>query len=132
MKLTSVARASLEELRLDYENYLRHRNFELWKKNDPRRQEIINERCSSADDVARWVKKCHKHYGQNRQTGSSNESTKSTMDGTAANAVLVLIAVACSLLDCQMAVQAKSFLEEGGFTERLYNQRKNYRKNKSF
>src|SRR5258708_27847774 len=37
MKLTNVARASLEELRLDYEDYLRHRALAPWPKEDPRR-----------------------------------------------------------------------------------------------
>jgi four helix bundle suffix protein len=41
----------------------------------------------------------------------------------AANAALVLIGVACSLLERQVAVQAQDFLEEGGFTERLYRVR---------
>ena len=35
MKLTNVARASLEELRLDYEDYLRQRGLELWRPNRP-------------------------------------------------------------------------------------------------
>ena len=39
---------------------------------------------------------------------------------TAANGVLVLLVVTCSLLDKQIAAQAKAFQEEGGFTERLY------------
>lgn len=30
LKLTNVARASLEELRLDYEDYLRQRNMQPW------------------------------------------------------------------------------------------------------
>ena len=33
MKLTNVARASLEELRLDYEDYLRQRGLKLWRTN---------------------------------------------------------------------------------------------------
>jgi four helix bundle suffix protein len=37
-----------------------------------------------------------------------------------ANAVLVLIAVACSLLDKQVAGLANQFENEGGFSERLY------------
>lgn len=37
-----------------------------------------------------------------------------------ANAALVLLAVTCSLLDRQLAAQAKAFETEGGFTERLY------------
>jgi len=35
----------------------------------------------------------------------------------------VLLAVACSLLDRQLAAQAKAFETEGGFTERLYRVR---------
>ena len=41
----------------------------------------------------------------------------------AANAALVLLTVACSLLDPQLAAQAKAFETEGGFTERLYRVR---------
>src|SRR5512147_2913992 len=35
LKLTSVARASLEELRLDYEDFLRQRGFEVWPAEHP-------------------------------------------------------------------------------------------------
>src|SRR5436190_4206740 len=44
MKLTNVARASLEELRLDYEDYLRQRGLPIWERNDPRRVELIARR----------------------------------------------------------------------------------------
>jgi four helix bundle suffix protein len=40
----------------------------------------------------------------------------------------VLIAVACALLDRQLAVQAAAFETEGGFTERLYRVRSSRRK----
>ena len=35
LKLTNVARASLEELRLDYEDFLRQHNFKKWERSDP-------------------------------------------------------------------------------------------------
>ena len=41
----------------------------------------------------------------------------------AANAALALLAVACSLLDRQIAAQSKAFEKEGGFTERMYRVR---------
>jgi four helix bundle suffix protein len=41
----------------------------------------------------------------------------------------VLIAVACSLLDRQVAALAKQFEEEGGFTEKLYRVRSAQRRN---
>jgi len=170
LKLTNVARASLEELRLDYEDYLRQRNLPLWERNDPRRQELINRRCVTVEDVAQWVKEIFERGrcgsaepsglgGQSGQSGQSGQggqggqggqkqpftksepSTPSTLSTTstqstknepirppsyseiAANAALILLAVACSLLDRQIAAQAKAFETEGGFTERLYRVR---------
>ena len=35
LRLTNVARASLEELLLDYEDFLRHRRLPIWAPNDP-------------------------------------------------------------------------------------------------
>ena len=49
LKLTNVARASLEELRLDYEDFLRQRRLPIWNRDDPRRQELIDRRCDSAE-----------------------------------------------------------------------------------
>jgi four helix bundle protein len=59
LKLTNVARASLEELRLDYEDFLRQRGLVLWERSDPRRQNLIDRRCTTADEVARWAKEIH-------------------------------------------------------------------------
>ena len=52
LKLTQVARASLEELRLDYEDFLRQRDFELWPHEHPCRAELVARRCQTADEVA--------------------------------------------------------------------------------
>jgi len=132
LKLTNVARASLEELRLDYEDFLRQHGLPVWDRSDPRRQSLIDRRCTTADDVAAWVKKEHDrgrpgHSGPSGQKHSSTPSTllstQSTFPEIAANAALVLLTVACSLLDRQIASQAKAFETEGGFTERLYRVR---------
>ncbi len=148
LKLTNVARASLEELRLDYEDYLRQRGLLLWAREDPRRVELIARRLTTADAVAEWVKEAHKleqkkengRYRQNGQqigrveksveSAKSTLSTRSTFPEIAANAALVLIAVACSLLNRQLAAQAAAFENEGGFTERLYKTRIQARKTK--
>jgi four helix bundle suffix protein len=130
LKLTNVARASLEELRLDYEDFLRQRGRPLWDRNDPRRADLIARRPATADDVAAWVKDACGRDGQNGQDGQkalstwSTSSTTSDFTETAANAALVLIAVACSLLDRQLSAQAAAFEHEGGFTERLYKKRR--------
>ncbi len=55
LKLTNVARASLEELRLDYQDFLRQRRLPRWDRSDPRRTALVARRCKSADEVARWV-----------------------------------------------------------------------------
>ena len=130
LKLTNVARASLEELRLDYEDFLRQRGLPIWDRKDPRRQSLIDRRCATADEVAAWVREEHDRgrggrsglSGQNLST-SSTKSTPSTYPELAANTALVLLAVACSLLDRQLAAQATAFETEGGFTERLYRVR---------
>ncbi len=145
LKLTSVARASLEELRLDYEDFLRQRGLAQWPREDPRRTELIARRCATADEVADWAQDMRRHglSGQREQSGrekekqesiasiqstASTKSTTSTYAEISANGVLTLLAVACSLLDRQIAAQEKAFVEEGGFTERLYRVR-NHRRN---
>jgi len=54
LKLTQVARASLEELKLDYEDFLRQRRMEEWEIGNPIRQELVDARCKTADEVIRW------------------------------------------------------------------------------
>jgi four helix bundle suffix protein len=135
LKLTNVARASLEELRLDYGDFLRQRGLPKWDRRDERRAELSARRCKTADEVAVWVREVHDRNGpggQNGQRGRSNESTmstRSTYPEIAANAALTLITVASSLLDRQIEAQARAFEREGGFTERLYRLRQRARKN---
>ncbi len=143
LKLTGVARASLEELRLDYEDFLRQRGLAIWEREDPRRAGLIDRRCATAEDVALWVRETHGRSGRHGLGGRSGQgdkgrpstgstgstpSTKSTYPEIAANAALALLAVTCHLLDRQLAAQAKEFEEEGGFTERLYRTRRETRK----
>ena len=148
MKLTDVARSSLEELKLDYQDFLRHRNLPEWQREDPRREELIARRCTTADEVAAWAKDVHDgqggrsgRHGQNGQPKAGKASTPSTKSAAStpspsstptyseiiANGALALIAAASSLLDRQLAAQEKAFLAEGGFTERLYRLRSQHR-----
>jgi four helix bundle suffix protein len=138
LKLTNVARASLEELRLDYEDFLRQRGMALWAREDARWAELIARRPATADDVAAWAREVHDgQNGRHGQSGreqsrqesiQSTKSTKSTFAEISANGALALIMVVCSLLDRQIAAQEKTFVEEGGFTERLYRVRSAQRK----
>jgi len=125
LKLTNVARASLEELRLDYEDYLRQRGLRCWDRNDPRRVDLVARRFTKVEEVAAWVQDVH-GAGRSARSAMSAESASSafsTRPEIAANAALALIAVATALLDRQLAAQATAFEKEGGFTERLHRVR---------
>ena len=150
LKLTSVARASLEELKLDYEDFLRHRRLAAWDREDPRRKDLIARRCRTVEEVAQWTREVHQSMREGKTllqpstqsipsassspstlstsstqsiSSSPSSSSPSTYPEIAANGALALIAVACSLLDRQLAAQAATFEQEGGFTERLYQRR---------
>jgi four helix bundle suffix protein len=134
IKLTNVARASLEELRMDYEDYLRQRSHEIWNLKHPLRTELIARRFATVEQVAMWTREVHGRYRLNGPDGqaasSSIPSIKSTPSikrpthgAIAANTTLVLVTVACSLLDRQLAAQATQFEKDGGFTERLHRVR---------
>lgn len=117
LKLTSVARASLEELLLDYEDFLRQRGLPQWPVSDGRRAALVARRCQTADEVAAWV---HEMRNQALQNGDDSVPCYQELS---ANAALILIGVASALLDRQLDALAKAFTNEGGFTERLYRVR---------
>src|SRR5512138_2807427 len=56
LKLTNVARASLEELKLDYEDFLRQRGLEMWPPNHPALMRFKAKRCASLEEVSACVK----------------------------------------------------------------------------
>ncbi|NLV45064.1 MAG: four helix bundle protein [Candidatus Hydrogenedentes bacterium] len=135
MKLTNVAKASLGELLRDYEDFLRQRGLPQWEKDDPRREDLFQQRCSTADEVAQWAARLHEGErsglcGPGGPGGQQQPNAKSaTYPEIAANAALLLITVAISLLDRQLIAQAETFEKEGGFRERLYRIRQQARRN---
>ncbi len=140
LKLTGVARASLEELKLDYEDFLRQRGLHQWLRNDFRRVELVRRRPRDLQEFERWAiemqgvdeagrggRKSGPESGQSGQTKASTLSTTSTsstlpasFQEISANGALTLIVVASVLLDRQIVSLAHSFETEGGFSERLY------------
>jgi four helix bundle suffix protein len=144
LKLTNVARASLEELRLDYEDYLRQRGLIQWLPSHPALVRFKARRCSTLEQVRVWVEEERNRartgtdaHGRGKAEQQSNRPSVPVRgspsvpgsDECVANAVLSLLNLACYLLDQQIAAQAKAFLEEGGFTERLYRVRSERRGN---
>jgi four helix bundle suffix protein len=105
LKLTGVARASLEELLLDYKAFLRQRGLRIWDKDSPKALEVRKKRVSDLSDL-------------------SDLSNPETF----ANTMICLINQASYLLGRQIQSLEKQFLEEGGFTERLYHARQRARR----
>lgn len=138
LKLTNVARASLEELRLDYEDFLRQRGLPRWPYNHPALVRFKRRRCTTLEEVRAWVEEEHgrartdtDRHGRS-QRGSSvpvRESPCVSVSSSTlvANAALSLLNLCCLLLDRQLAAQAQAFENEGGFTERLYRVRQQRR-----
>jgi four helix bundle protein len=56
LKLTNVARASLEELRLDYEDFLRQRGLQIWPPDHPALMRFKAKRCGTLEQFREWVK----------------------------------------------------------------------------
>ena len=114
LKLTQVARASLEELLRDYEDFLRQRELAIWGKDDLRRSRVRELRPASVSQLHEML------------------ATSKLWDGASApercaNVMTALICQANFLLDHQIERQEKDFLDQGGFTERLYHMRKENR-----
>ncbi len=155
MKLTNVARASLEELRLDYEDFLRQRGLPQWPPDNPALMRFKARRCSSMDEVRCWVEEERKIRGGSGAAQGDTDGTRTgkderrmDMEGSGlsggsvsvgagqcksytavlvANAALSLLNLGCYFLDRQLAAQAAAFQAEGGFTERLYRVRRQSR-----
>ncbi len=111
LKLVSVARASLEELLLDFKDFLRQKGLELWGKEHPKAGEIR--------------KLC---YQQDRSYKTYKSYIEASPPEIAANAAICLIHQTNYLLDKQLRALEQAFLKEGGFTERLYHARTRSRK----
>ena len=125
LKLTNVARASLEELLLDYEDFLRQRNLAIWASDDPRVQRIRNAQIKTINQLRNLLS------DPSAWSATSQASAEELRQERGANAIICLIQQASYLLNRQIKYLEKNFLEEGGFTERMYHYRKNNRSDPS-
>jgi four helix bundle suffix protein len=112
LKLIGVARASLEELLLDFQDYLRQQGLPLWGKEHPKAKEV---RALA--------------YRSNRSYTTYKTYFEASHE-IAANTMICLIHQTNYLLDQQLRALEKEFLKEGGFTERLYRTRSQVRQKK--
>ena len=129
LKLTNVARASLEELRLDYEDFLRQRELSQWPSDEPALVRFKARRCTSLEDVQNWVREEQRRARTDKDEQRRRNKPLCVAGGRcsslasaelAANGALSLLNLCCYLLDRQLAAQAAAFEREGGFTERLH------------
>jgi len=111
LRLVNVARASLDELLLDYEDFLRQRGLQQWAKDDPEARAV------------REVGRLHRpdRSDQTDQAGAATYARwlTDTDPAVVANAVICLIHQANYLLDQQIAGLERQFIQEGGYSERL-------------
>ena len=127
LKLTNVARASLEELRLDYEDFLRQRGLEEWPPEHPALKRFKARRCATLELVRAWVEEERRsgrgqtptHIDQHGLVTPGKSSVPASVKvrerpcapvpGSAqlvANAALSLLNLGCYLLGRQIAAQA--------------------------
>ena len=113
IKLTNVAKASFEELLIDYEDYLRVRNKQLWDKENPRFDKMRN-------------------YTRSEQFISEYPSLLSRLnDEELCNLCITLIHQAIYMLYKLLEHQQKRFVREGGIREQMTKVRMEYRRNQN-
>jgi four helix bundle suffix protein len=110
IKLTNVARASLEELLDDYRDYLRARDLKIWGKD-----------CKEAQYVRQLGRKAQQSYEIYR------EFVETRPPEVVANIALCLIHQTNYLLDQQIRRLEKDFVQEGGLRERMTRARLQHR-----
>ncbi len=102
IKLTNVARASLEELLEDYQDFMRLRGIDEWPPEHPYAQRLRQ---------------------LNRQSGATYDTFRKGIEHSdpaiCANVILGLVKVTCFLLDRQLERLESDFLKEGGMRERM-------------
>jgi four helix bundle suffix protein len=123
LRLVNVARASLEELLLDYEDYLRHRRLPQWLPDGPEASEVRavprtfrkdQSDLTDLSDQERWALYAH-------WLDHANPAIR-------ANTTICLIHQANFLLDRQIAALEAAFVEDGGYSEQLATERLRHRK----
>ena len=110
IKLTNVARASLEELLDDYKDYLRARDLKMWDK-DSKEAQYVRQ-------LGRKTPQTYEDYRAFVETRPAE---------VIANIALCLIHQTNYLIDQQLRRLEKDFIEQGGLRERMTRARLQYR-----
>ena len=117
LRLMNVARSSLEELLLDYEDYLRHRRLTQWEPDSAEAMAVRN--------IPKNFKAAH--GDQTDLTDLSDQERRALYakwlehdePAVRANALICVINQANYLLDQQIAALEEQFVDDGGYSEQL-------------
>lgn len=121
MKLTDVARASLSELRGDYEVFIIDRGDLPWSVHSTEARAVNAISIDDAPFKDDMVHESAKHaLTQRRKYARWLDSQDPVVF---ANAMLLIIGRALNMLKSQIDAQGKAFEESGGFSERLHTRR---------
>lgn len=120
LRLLNVARASLEELLLDYEDYLRHRRIPQWAPEGPE--------AGAVRAVAKALKSDSADRSDADRLALYAQWLESPDPAIRANALICVIHQANYLLDRQIASLETAFIEEGGYSEQLAAERLRHRR----
>ena len=112
IKLTNVARASLEEVLIDFEDFLRVRNLRKWDK-DSQEALFIRKLGNEPDTYETYREFCETRPAE-----------------VVANIAICIIHQANFLLDRQIRRLEQDFIKEGGLRERMTKARLDYRRKK--
>ena len=103
IKLTNVARASLEELLIDYEDFLRTKKLPVWEKNHRLVARVRELNKSTPKPTYETFKKAIEHENPE----------------ICANVMITLIKICTYLLNQQIKQLEIAFVKEGGLRERM-------------
>ena len=110
LKLLNVARASLKELRADYEDYLRTRGLTFWEASHPRYDEMLGF--------------CRKH----NKVSDYEPFFSRWGDEEICNIALTLLHMTDRMMKTYLSGLDQQFVTQGGIKERMYAARTGYRK----
>jgi restriction system protein len=119
LRLVNVARASLDELLLDYEDFLRQRKLKQWEKDDSeaRRVRDVAVRRDRTDQTNKTDRSDQADVSDHKMNYA--RWLEHSDSAVVANAMICLIHQANYLLDRQIRGLERQFVEEGGYSERL-------------
>lgn len=126
LRLVNVARASLDELLLDYEDYLRHRHLPQWEEDSPEASEVRAVPRSFKKDPTNPTDLTDLNDPQRWALYSPWLDHEDP--AIRANALICLIHQTNYLLDRQIASLEQAFIDEGGYSEQLATARLQKRK----